>query len=455
MIQNGLTVEKVAAGGIAHQLGVEPGDRIVEINGQPVRDIVDYRFLSCGEKLNILVVKPGGESWLLDIEKDYEDSLGLEFGPRELGRIKRCRNRCIFCFLDQMPRGLRSTLYFNDDDYRLSFTQGNFITLTNLRREDLERIAGQRLSPLYISVHTTNPVLREKMLNNPRAGKIMEQLRFLAGAGIEMHAQAVLCPGINDGPELARTISDLYSLWPAVRSLAVVPVGLTRYRDKLYPLRIYNKEEAQEITGLVRKWQRACRRRGGHPFVFAADEFYLLAGEPVPPAKDYAGFPQLENGVGLVRLFWDEWDAAAKKLPARLVRPRKVTVATGKLGEEILKPVVGRLNEIENLEVQLIGVTNCFFGETVTVAGLLTAQDLLATLEGKNPADLLIIPAVMVREEDDVFLDGPSLDEFARHLGVPAAKAGGPRELCRLVLGQRPGLRDQESGIGNYSGEAF
>ncbi|MEW5899246.1 MAG: DUF512 domain-containing protein [Bacillota bacterium] len=434
MIQNGLPVEKVAAGGIAHQLGVEPGDRIVEINGQPVRDIVDYRFLSCGEKLNILVVKPGGESWLLDIEKDYEDSLGLEFGPRELGRIKRCRNRCIFCFLDQMPRGLRSTLYFNDDDYRLSFTQGNFITLTNVRREDLERIAGQRLSPLYISVHTTNPVLREKMLNNPRAGKIMEQLRFLAGAGIEMHAQAVLCPGINDGPELARTISDLYSLWPAVRSLAAVPVGLTRYRDKLYPLRIYNKEEAREITGLIRKWQRACRRRGGRPFVFAADEFYLLAGEPVPPAKDYAGFPQLENGVGLVRLFWDEWAAAAKKLPAGLARPRKVTVATGKLGEEILKPVVGRLNEIENLEVQLIGVTNRFFGETVTVAGLLTAQDLLAGLAGRKLGDLLIIPAVMLREKDDVFLDGLTLPELARRLGVPAAKAGGPRELCRLAL---------------------
>jgi len=436
MIQKGLVVEKVSAGGIAHRLGVEPGDQVVEINGQPVRDIIDYRFLSCAEKLNVLVVKAGGESWLLDIEKEYEDDLGLTFGARELGRgFKRCRNKCVFCFLNQMPGGLRRSLYLNDDDYRLSFLHGNFITLTNVRQEDLERIANQRLSPLYISVHTTNPALREKMLNNRRAGKIMEQLRYLAGAGIKMHAQAVLCPGINDGPELARTIDDLCGFWPAVRSLAAVPVGLTRYRDKLYPLRVYNQEEAREITGLVRKWQRVCRRRVNNPFVFAADEFYLLAKEPVPPAKDYAGFPQLENGVGLVRLFQDEWAAAAKKLPAGLKRPRKVTVVTGELGMEILKPVVRRLNEIENLEVQLIGVTNRFFGETVTVAGLLTAQDVLAALAGRALGDLLIVPAVMLREKDDLFLDGPALGELARRLGVPAAKAKGAQELCRLSLG--------------------
>lgn len=435
MIQEGLTVEKVSPGGIAHQLGVEPGDRVIRINGQPVRDIIDYRFLSCSEKLNVLLVKAGGEKWLLAVEKDYEEGLGVEFGPNELGRIRRCRNRCIFCFLDQMPKGMRDTLYFNDDDYRLSFIQGNFVTLTNVTGRDLERIAGQRLSPLYISVHATNPVLRAKMLNNPRAKKIMEQLAYLAGAGIQMHTQVVLCPGINDGPELARTIGDLYGLWPAVRSVAVVPVGLTRYRNDLYPLRTYTKQEAQKVIALVKKWQRACRRRGGNPFVFAGDEFYLLAGEPIPPAKDYAGFPQAENGIGLVRLFLDEWAKAAGKLPARLPAPRKVTLVTGKLGEQVLKPVAERLNKMENLTVRLVGITNRFFGEKVTVAGLLTARDLLSALAGRDPGDLLIIPAVMLREEDGLFLDDVPFLEFARRLGFPVAKARGPEELCRQLTG--------------------
>lgn len=434
VIQEGLTIEKVFPGGIAHQLGVAPGDRIVRINGQPVRDIIDYRFLCCSQKLNILLAKPGDENWLLDIEKDFEDDLGLAFGPNELGRVRRCRNKCVFCFLDQMPPGMRKTLYFNDDDYRLSFTRGNFITLTNVRRPDLERIAAQRLSPLYISVHATNPVLRAKMMGNPRAQKIIAQLNYLARAGITMHAQAVLCPGINDGPELARTIGDLFGLWPAARSLAVVPVGLTRYRDNLYPLRTYNKEEAQKVITLVEKWQRACRKKCGYPFVFASDEFYLLAGEPVPSAREYADFPQVENGVGLVRRFFDEWVRVAKKLPSGLLYPRKVTIATGKLGAQVLEPILSGLNRVENLEVQLIGVTNRFFGEKVTVAGLLTAADLLSALAGKDLGELLIIPAVMLREEDDLFLDDVLLGEFARRLGAPVAKAKGPAELCRLAV---------------------
>lgn len=432
MVDVGLTIAKVFPGSIAHQLGVAPGDRIVRINGRPVRDIIDYRYLCDNEKLNILLVKPGGENWLLDIEKNYEDRLGVEFGPGELGRIMRCRNRCIFCFLDQMPKGLRSTLYFNDDDYRLSFTQGNFVTLTNVGRRDFLRIAEQRLSPLYVSVHAANPALRVKMLNNPRAGKIMEQLGYLARAGIQVHAQAVLCPGINDGPELARTIGELFGLWPAVRSLAVVPVGLTRYRDNLYPLRPYNKEEARQVLAVVEKWQRACKKRAGHPFVFAADEFYFLAGEAVPARKDYAGFPQVENGVGLTRLFLDEWARAARKLPPRLAAPRKVTLATGRLGERVLKPVVERLNQVENLYVQLVGIENSFFGEKVTVAGLLTAKDLLSALAGRDLGELLVIPSVMLREEDDLFLDDVPLAEFARRLGVPVAKAKRARDLCRV-----------------------
>lgn len=435
MSKQGLVVERVSPGSIAHRMGVEPGDRVLKINGRPVRDLIDYRFYTCGERLQVDLRKHGGQNWLLDVEKDYEDDLGLVFSGSALGRIRRCRNRCIFCFLDQMPKGLRASLYFNDDDYRLSFTEGNFVTLTNVTRADLERIAEQRLSPLYVSVHTTNPALREKMLNNRRAGKIMEQLGFLARSGITVHAQAVLCPEINDGAELDRTIGDLAALWPAVRSLAVVPVGLTRYREGLFPLRTYTREEAGKVISLVRSWQRSCRAHFGNPFVFAADEFYLLAGEKLPPARDYAGFPQVENGVGLVRLFFLEWAGAAKRLPSSCFKPKRAAVVTGVLGEQVLKPVVKRLNAIENLEVQLIGLASRFFGGKVTVAGLLTGEDLIAGLTGRDLGELVVVPAVCLRGGDDLFLDGLSLAELSRYLGVPAVKAKGPAELCRLLTG--------------------
>jgi len=266
--QSGMIIAGVISGGIAHQMGIEPGDRIIMINDRPVKDIIDYRFLTCDQKLAVLLIKRNGERWILDIEKEFEEDLGIDFGQDGLGRIRRCRNSCIFCFLAQMPGGMRKTLYFNDDDYRLSFIHGNFITLTNVSRQDLERIVTQRLAPLYISVHTTNPILREKMLNNRQAERIMEQLSFLARGNIQIHTQVVLCPEINDGPELERTISDLYSLWPAVRSLALVPVGLTRYRESLFPLRAFNREEARKVLTLVEKRQNMYRRQSGYPFVF-------------------------------------------------------------------------------------------------------------------------------------------------------------------------------------------
>jgi len=430
-------VDKVFPGGIAGQLGVEPGDRIVRINGQPVRDILDYRFLIADEKIEISLVKTSGKSWLLDIEKDFEDNLGLELNSNELGRIMRCQNKCIFCFLAQMPPGMRETLYFNDDDYRLSFTQGNFITLTNTARRDLERIARQHLSPLYVSVHTTNPVLRVEMLRNPQAGKIMEQLTYLAGAGVQMHTQVVLCPGINDGQELERTISDLSGLWPAVCSLAVVPVGLTRFRSELDSLGTYSPPEAGQIIREVEKWQRVCRRRHDYPFVYAGDEFYILADVPIPPAKNYADFPQLENGVGLVRLFLDEWNRLVKKLPSALENPKKATIATGRSAERVLKPVVKRLNGIKNLEVQLVGVDNIFFGGQVTVAGLLTSADILGALKPLDLGELLVIPAVALHEEKQVFLDGMPVEELGRCLGVKVAGAKGPGDLCRLLINER------------------
>lgn len=434
--QNGLAVTEVISGSIVHQMGVEPGDRIMMINNQPVMDIIDYRFLSCDEHLTVSLIKGNGKRWLLDIKKEFEEDLGIGFGQDSLGKIRRCRNKCVFCFLAQMPVGMRKTLYFNDDDYRLSFLHGNFITLTNVNRQDMERIVTQRLSPLYISVHTTNPVLREKMLNNRQAARIMEQLTFLAGGNIQMHTQVVLCPGINDGSEFERTISDLYGLWPAVRSLALVPVGLTSYRDGLPPLRIFNRGKAQKLLTLVNKWQHRCYRQAGYPFVFASDEFYLLADVPFPPRKYYGDFPQTENGVGLVRLFLDEWAEIAKSLPEGVAFPRKITIVTGVSGKVVLSSVVERLNRIKNLEIKLERIVNRFFGEKITVAGLLTANDLYRALKGRDLGDLIIIPSVMLKPEDPIFLDDVHVTGFAQRLGVPVTVAKGPGELAAAVLGQ-------------------
>ncbi len=434
MTVQGLVIEKVAPGSIAAELGMEPGDRVVAVNGLPVEDILDYRFLTCDEELTITLVKASGEKWLCDVEKDFDDDLGVDFAGGGLEPIRRCQNRCLFCFVDQMPRGLRPTLYVKDDDYRLSFTQGNFITLTNLRERDLERITQQRLTPLYISVHTTNPALREKMLGHPRAGQIMEQLHRLAQGGIEMHTQVVLCPGINDGVELESTVRDLVNFWPAVRSVAIVPVGLTRYRQGLFPLRSFTHEEAAEIVEQVRSWQDHCLERCAHAVVFASDEFYLLAGREVPPAFRYDDFPQTENGVGLVRLFLDEWAQVVRSLPESLPHPRRVTVATGVLAEGILAPVVVRLNRIDNLTVELAVIPNTLFGPQVTVAGLISGRDILSALEGQNPGQTLILPAVMLRQPEQVFLDGITLPELSSRLNRPVTAVEGPAELVAACL---------------------
>lgn len=433
MSQQGLEIFQVEPDSIASELGLEPGDRIVRVNGAPVRDLIDFAYLAAEESLELEVTKKNGACWELEIEKDFDEKLGVDFGPGNFGPTIKCANKCIFCFVDQMPRHMRQTLYLKDDDYRLSFWHGNFITLTNLTDNQLRRIAGQRLSPLYISVHTTNPALREHMLGNPKAGLIMAQLKYLAGAGIEMHAQVVLCPGINDGKELERTCADLAGLWPAIRSLAIVPVGLTRYRQNVPPLRVFAQEEAARLVQWVTRRQDAFLERLEHPFVFAADELYLLAGIPVPPADRYDGFPQAENGVGLTRLFLDEWEAVKRTLPEAAPR-RKVTLATGRLGAKILAPVAAGLNAVKGLEVSVTAVPSRFWGEQITVAGLITGQDLLARLDPEQIGDLLVLPAVMLKKDAAVFLDGLTLPELAKRLGKPVAVADGPRQLVEAVI---------------------
>jgi putative radical SAM enzyme (TIGR03279 family) len=439
LVNRGLLIEAVDPAGIGAEVGVEPGDRVLAVNDGIVRDILDYRFLAGEEEVEVLVRKSGGEDWLLEIEKDYDDYLGLEFEEGGLGHTRNCGNRCIFCFVDQMPLKMRQSLYVKDDDYRLSFLQGNFITLTNVGQEELDRIVRYHLSPLYISVHTTNPVLRSTIMGNPRAALINDQLRVLAAAGIEMHTQVVLCPGVNDGPELGRTITDLAGLWPAVTSVALVPVGLTGFRADLKPLRSFGLDDAARLVDQVAQWQRNFQQDLGNPLVYAADEFYLLAHRDFPTADQYGGFPQTENGVGLVRLFLDQWDEVKLALPRRLPQPLRLTVATGRSAAGVLAPLMRELNQIHNLQIDLITADNKYFGGAVSVAGLLTGSDILAACRGRNNGDILVLPAAMLRSEDSVCLDGIMPWELARQLDVTVATAADPQELLNLINGNPTG----------------
>lgn len=433
MKRTGLTVGRVTAGSIAEQVGVEPGDVVLSVNGNTITDILDYNFYAGDDLLSIEVEKRDGERWELDIEKDPGQDPGIEFSATGLEAITRCANKCLFCFVDQMPQGLRKTLYIKDDDYKRSFLQGSFITLTNMSDLDFRRIARLRLSPLYVSVHTTNPGLRAEILGNPGAGEIMKQLAYLAGQGIKVHAQAVICPGINDGRELDRTFADLAGLWPGLRSLAIVPVGVTGTRQDLFPLGRFGPAEASEIVSKVRGWQDGCLKSFNYPFVFAGDEFYFLAGRQVPARRCYADFPQTENGVGLTRLFLDQWAGVKRKLPARVKSPLAVSLVTGMLGRRLLDPVTDRLNRIENLQVRVVAVSSGFFGPTVTVAGLLTARDILRHREELKQSDLVVLPASMMRQDCPLTLDDFSLEDLEAAVGTTVRSAPGPAGLVSII----------------------
>ncbi len=419
-----MVVAAVAKGSIASRAGIAVGDHLLSIDGQSIKDIIDYRYLIAEEELELSLLTEEGRR-RVSIEKGYDEDLGISFASPTIDRLRRCTNRCIFCFVDQLPPHLRSTLYFKDEDYRLSFLEGSYITLTSITKADLERIIRFRLSPLYISVHATEGKLREMMIGNPRASLIKEQLRCLTEAGIELHTQVIVCPGINDGSHLERTISDLvYLSPPQIRSLAIVPVGLTRFRQGLFPLRKVNKEEAERIIEQVSSWQRSFRRELGSNFVFLADEFYLMAQEDVPDYEHYEDFPQVENGVGITRLFSDEWRKVEKELPGEIEMPIKVAVVTGESASGILKMVADRLNLIAGLEVDLLVVKNRFFGDTVTVAGLLTGQDIAEAANDRDLGDLLLIPKVALKRDEDIFLDDLSLEDLEGRLNLSPQRKG-------------------------------
>lgn len=417
-MQKGHTIKSVDPGSIADELGLEPGDRLLSIDGHELEDIFDYEYYIENESIMVVIAKKNGEEWELDIENDYQD-LGLTFENGLMSDYKSCHNKCVFCFIDQMPKGMRETLYFKDDDSRLSFLQGNYVTLTNMKDKDIERIIKFKLAPINISVQTTNPELRCKMLHNRFAGKALKKIDRLYEAGTPMNGQVVMCKNLNDGDELDRTIRDLTKYIPCMESVSVVPVGLSKYRDGLYPLEPITAEDAAKTIDIIEKWQKKVYAEHGIHFIHASDEFYILAGRELPEEERYDGYIQLENGVGMIRLLTTEVHEALDELEGDEEK-EELSIATGKLAAVYL---AGFLEEIKkkfpNRKVHLYPIRNDFFGEMITVAGLITGQDLIAQLKDKPLGSRLLLPECMFRSGEEVFLDDITRQEVENALQVP------------------------------------
>lgn len=436
------TVKEVRTGSIAEEMEIEAGDCLLEINGEKIQDIFDYQFLVQDEYIEVFIRKPSGEEWLLEIDKEYGEDLGIVFENGLMDEYRSCKNKCIFCFIDQMPGGMRETLYFKDDDSRLSFLQGNYVTLTNMSQEDIDRIIRYHMSPINISFQTTNPQLRCRMLNNRFAGEALRKVDVLYEAGITMNGQIVLCKGVNDGAELERSIRDLTKYLPHLESVSVVPVGLSKYREGLYPLEAFNQEDAIRVLDLIEEWQKKILDSHGIHFIHASDEWYILADRALPQAKRYDGYLQLENGVGMLRLLLDEFEEAYKELeaseslPAIKERRRIVSVATGKLAFPYISELSSRLMDLAPLlEIHVYQIKNDFFGEAITVSGLLTGRDIQKQLMGKTLGEKLYLPENILRSGEDVFLDDMTVGELESSLQVPVdiVKSSGKDFVNRLT----------------------
>lgn len=431
-------VEKVLSGSIAEEMEITPRDALLEINGHKIEDIFDYQYYTQDEYIEILVRKPSGEEWLLEIDKGYDEDLGITFENGLMDDYRSCHNKCIFCFIDQMPKGMRDTLYFKDDDSRLSFLQGNYVTLTNMSDEDVDRIIRYNLSPINVSFQTTNPELRCRMLNNRFAGQALEKAWKLAQAGIIMNGQIVLCKGVNDGAELDRSIRDLSAYLPNLESVSVVPVGLSKYRDGLYPLEPFTKEDAQDVLRIIHGWQNKIYPEYGTHFVHASDEWYILAEEELPQEEQYDGYLQLENGVGMLRLLLDEFAEAMEedRINGRQARAKHITLATGRLAYRFIKQMAMQMEErYEGLQIDVIAIRNDFFGEMITVSGLLTGQDIMAQLKDRDLGEKLLLPQNVLKSGEPVFLDDYTLDDIEKALQVriDIVKSSG-RDFIEAIL---------------------
>ena len=428
-------IKSVEEGSIAWEMGIEPGDVLLRINHNIIEDVFDYHYYVNDEELLVLIRKANGEEWELEIEKDYEDDLGIEFEQGLMDEYRSCRNKCMFCFIDQMPKGMRETLYFKDDDSRLSFLQGNYVTLTNMSDHDIERIINYHLEPINVSIHTTNPELRCKMLHNRFAGDALKKIDVLYEGGIMMNGQIVLCKGENDGEELERSIRDMTKWLPNLQSVSVVPVGLTKYREGLYPLEPFHKEDARNVLDTIHKWQNIIYEEYGIHFIHASDEWYLLAEEELPEEERYDGYLQLENGVGMLRLLENEFSKSYAELEGD-DRKRHVSLATGRLAAPTIEKLMERLKEkYPNLKADIYPIRNDFFGELITVAGLITGQDLKNQLADKELGDVLLLPNNMLRSGEEVFLDDMTVTELAEDLQIKVKIVGSSgQDLINAVL---------------------
>jgi putative radical SAM enzyme (TIGR03279 family) len=427
-------ITNVLPNSIAAEIGFEAGDAIVAINGIYPRDLIDYQFLCADELLELEVLDAAGKTHHLEIEKDYDEDLGLEFETALFDALIQCNNRCPFCFIDQQPPGKRSSLYLKDDDYRLSFLYGSYLTLTNLPEKEWQRIEQMRLSPLYVSVHATEPEIRIRLLKNPRAGQILEQLKWFQKRRLQIHAQVVVCPGINDGEHLERTLSDLVAFHtgevPTVASVAVVPVGLTRFRppeDELVPV---TPTKAQEVIGQVRSLASKFKQQYGSSVVWLADEWFLIAGEELPSEAEYEEYPQIDNGVGSIRLFIKQFHhAAAELLPRKISPSKKLTWVVGNAVEKAFQSILQELNSVDGLEVQMEALASDYWGQNISVTGLITGHDLLLNLQGKDLGTAILLPSVMLKHGELIFLDDMSVEEVAAKLNTQIIPVSGVEEL--------------------------
>jgi putative radical SAM enzyme (TIGR03279 family) len=419
---------------ISEEMGIEAGDNLISINGQDIEDIIDYQFYSQDDLVVLEIEKADGEVWSVEIEKDWDEDLGLVFDDIIFDRMRVCQNRCLFCFVDQLPAGMRKTLYIKDDDYRYSFLYGNYITLTNLKEKDWCKIIDLHLSPLYVSVHCMDPELRVKILGNKRAANIHNDLQRLYEAGIKVHTQIVLCPGVNDGEVLEESIKELAAFYPCVQSVGIVPVGLTGHRNQLYDLQSFNPSQSTELIQLIDTCQSEFRKSIASGFVYLADEFYIKAGKDIPAADYYDDYCQIENGIGLARVFMDEFKVMEESLP-RQVSDHEAYIVTGVSAIPVLESAVQRLNQIKGLTLHLLAVENRFFGGNVTVTGLLTGRDILNTLGDKYKDKRVILPEIIFREGYDILLDDISLDDIRQRSGADIRTVDGSAEsLVRAIL---------------------
>jgi len=432
-------ITKVLPDSIAEEIGFTVGDAIVAINGTQPRDLIDYQFLCADEILELEVLDTGGKTHHIEIEKDYDDDLGLEFETALFDGLIQCNNRCPFCFIDQQPPGKRSSLYLKDDDYRLSFLYGSYLTLTNLSEKEWQRIEQMRLSPLYVSVHATEPEVRIRLLKNHRAGQILQQLKWFQQKRLQIHAQVVVCPGINDGQHLEKTLRDLTTFFmgelPTVLSVAVVPVGLTRFRpqeDELIPV---TREKAQEVILQVQQLSQQFRQKFGSSVVWLADEWFLIAGKELPTEAEYEEYPQIDNGVGSIRLFIQQFTkAAAELLPTKVSFEKKLTWVVGNAVEQAFQPIVQQLNSVEGLEVNMRALSSDYWGQNISVTGLITGHDLLLNLKNQDLGEGILLPIVMLKNGELVFLDDMTVEEVARELNTKIIPVSGVEGLINACI---------------------